>query len=127
MTEPTPEPFWTFVPQGMFVKSGEGLSVTGWFFYGNVIHEAADGGGSDPALRTQYLTPADDPIKIIIPSWLLDGKPIGEFKLDDVVNILETKVFNGAFKPIPKAPSELPMHRVPPGRRKSVEDMLRHR
>jgi hypothetical protein len=119
-----PETFWTFVPQSMSVKAGEGLSVTGWFVYGDIAFEAIEGGGSDPALKSHYLTPIDDPITILLPMWLVSAKHIGDVKMSDVVGILQDKIFGFPFKPIPKAPSDLPMHRIPPGRRKSIKDAL---
>lgn len=117
--------FWNFLIKG-FEVSSTSASVTGWFIYcrRQVITDVSTGGVPTQVLSFEYLTPEAQPVTLDLKSFLNPNTKIGEITSDGIVEALEY-VFGRPFKKVPKAPLNVPIHKIPPSRRKKLEEGLR--
>lgn len=126
MTDPaTSDKFWTFLIKGMSF-AGNQASATGWFVF--VTISVAE--PSDPTATTakrmdlQYLTPPDQPVSLDLTQFIPETVTMQDISPKAIMEYL-TQLFSAPFKQIPKAPIDLPMHRVPPSQRRKIEEQMR--
>ena len=77
-------------------------------------------------LRVRYLTPFDEPMTFEVPGGLIK-KPLAAVTARDVVDVLTSIFVKDEFSAVPSAPSELPMHKIPPSRRAAIQAAIAKR
>jgi|688.fasta_scaffold897039_1 hypothetical protein len=107
--------FWTFIPDSIIIK-GDQISTKGWFSFAQISQVANDSGGNEPQMWTPPLTPANEPIELILPRVFFPNKRADEICARDVVDAL-SRLFSSKFEGIPEVPKDLPKN-TPPSKRK---------
>jgi hypothetical protein len=115
--------FWTFLVKGLSIDAVSGLLVTGWFMFAKINQEIDEEGGGDINMRTHYLTPNHEPVTLQLPAHVLGETHVSKISCDQITGFLET-MFKMPFQKIPKAPTDLPLHRVPPARREIIKSAI---
>lgn len=119
------ESFWTFSVKKLEISRNEAV-VEGWFIVCNVevVSNPSTGGIPTKVLTFNYLTPESRPVVLDLRSFLAPTLKIEEINPKAVVDALEA-VFKTPYKQVPKAPLDVPLHKIPPSRRKKMEENLR--
>ena len=109
--------FWTFIPDSIIIR-GDQISTKGWFSFAQISQVPNDSGGNDPQMWTPPLTPANEPVELILPSVFFPNKRPDEICARDVVDAL-TRLFSTKFEGVPEAPKDTPKN-TPPSKRKKL-------
>ena len=123
MGEPrTEHDFWTFLIRG-FTTKGSQATVTGWFIVCRI--RSVDPTDLIPmpmkqTIHLEYLTPQAAPVELDVSSFMPPKTTLEEISPKRICDALEN-VLGLPFQGIPKAPIALPLHRIPPSRRKKIE------
>jgi hypothetical protein len=126
MSDPaTTDKFWTFLIKGMSF-AGNQASATGWFVFVTItVAEPSDITATSPKrMDLQYLTPPDQPVSLDLTQFIPETVTMQDISPKAIMDYL-TQLFSSPFKQIPKAPIDLPMHRIPPSQRRKMEEQLR--
>lgn len=88
------------------------------------MSDVSTGGLPTQVLSFEYLTPEAQPVTLELRSFLNPNTKLGEINSEGIVDAL-SYVFGKPFKKVPKAPLNVPLHKIPPSRRKKLEEGLR--
>lgn len=105
--------FWTFLPQSIKIqaiqKDGVPVTdvlVTGWFSFSTVTYEQViEGGGYEPMMNTDVITPAGEPVTLRLGASYFKGKSPEQVCAKDVTDAL-AELFKAPFNEVPMAPKE---------------------
>lgn len=92
----------------------------------SVVYAEDDVRKTSPQMQVSYLTPANKPIKFLIPQSFLGDKNIANISAADVVEMMK-KLFSAPFREIPPAPTTIPIERLPPHKREQLRRAIRQR
>lgn len=111
--------FWTFLTTAVVVNTVDSMSpvleITGSFAYIKIDEaNTSEEAGTEPSLMMHPFT--EEPITVTLPTSMLNDKELTDVSGGDVIDLMN-KVFSLPFKAVPKAPSDAPIHKVPPTRR----------
>jgi len=126
MSDPaTTDKFWTFLIKGMSF-AGNQATATGWFVFVTIsVADPVDITATAPKrMELQYLTPPDQPVSLDLTQFIPETVSMQDISPKAVMDYL-TQMLSNPFKQIPRAPIDLPMHRVPPSQRRKVEEQAR--
>ena len=123
MKPDAPKKSWTFIPTKIEVASGK-LNVAGNFAFMTMsyIEDPQDPTlGKQPHLDVHYLTEHGAPVTLTLPYDVLGDTRIDEMSAKDVLEKLQ-EMFSTPFEGVPKAPTDLPLHRIPPSKRQKIQE-----
>lgn len=80
--------------------------------------------GITKTLNFDYLTPESDPVTVDVTTFMPPGTRLENVSPRTVIESL-IAVFGLPFREVPRAPLTIPTHRVPPSRRKKLEEKAR--
>lgn len=111
--------FWTFLINGFNVSSQTAIVIGRFAVCTIKTVSGEDGGAPATILTTEYLTPDAAPVSLDLRSFLPP-----EIKIDDVspraITSALTRVFALPYNQVPRPPTNLKTHKVPPSRRQKM-------
>lgn len=119
--------FWTFLTTAVTVNTVDTaqptLDISGSFAH--IAIEEPDAPGEvdqEPSLAVHPFT--EEPITIQLPARMLEGVSLNDISAGNVIELVN-KVLSLPFQPVPSAPSEAPIHRVPASRRPAFLEAMK--
>jgi hypothetical protein len=128
--------FWTFLTTGIKVNTtsamSQALEITGSFAYVSIESPETSAEleeDNQPRLILHPMTESD--ITLIVPSQLMknsDGTILNpsDISARTVFDVFANMFGSLPFKRVPEAPSDLPIHQVPPTRRPAFLEALKN-
>lgn len=115
----TSERSWTFVISKMTVSADLNqhpiVLVEGRFIF--ITHAVKE---LDVTLDEFPLSPLEAPVTFHIPPWLFDKTPVDHIS-PKLIQVKMEEIFRLPFKLAPKAPFDIPLHKVVPSKRDKVQ------
>lgn len=118
----TRKDFWSFIIKGTRTE-GSTAFVTGWFVICRIESPDKDAvipPAADQVFHFDYLTPLNDPVELDVSSFMPPRTTVETISAGRIMQSLE-RLFGLPFQGVPKAPVTVPLHRMPPSRRRKLE------
>jgi hypothetical protein len=77
--------------------------------------------GLERGADLHYLTPPGEPFKLTLPPWIFKDRPVDEISPKAVTEALVQFLGQSPFEVAPPAPSDIPWHKIPPSKHKTVK------
>lgn len=98
------------------------IEVAAWKFtvHGYLILMTTMIKGQETLYDLHYLTPPDKPFEMQLPPWAFEGRSMDSISAKDVTKKLIALLDDHNFEVIPPAPLDIPYHKIPPSKRKTI-------